>query len=71
MRIMELLNIMAKDTISSPEKSQQLRQELMEHFETKQFQRCKTMGEMVKQILRFTLKPYLSRIQRNLGKITD
>jgi hypothetical protein len=70
-RIMELLNIMAKDTISSPEKSLQLREELMEHFETKQFQRCKTMGEMVKQILRFTLKPYLSRIQRNLGKITD
>lgn len=70
-RIMDLLNIMKKDSISTDEKRIQLKDELTEHFQNKQFQRCKTMGELVKQVLRHTLKPHLSRIQRNLGKITD
>ncbi len=70
-RIMDLLNIMKKDRISTEEKQMQLKNELAEHFENKQFLRCKTMGELVKQVLRHTLKPHLSRIQRNLGKITD
>ena len=70
-RIMDLLNIMKKDNISTEEKRLQLRDELAEHFQNKQFLRCKTMGELVKQVLRHTLKPHLSRIQRNLGKITD
>ncbi len=68
-RVMELLNIMARDTISPDEKVKQLRHELAEHFGIKQFTRCKTMGEIVKQTLRHSLKPHLSRIQRNLGKI--
>jgi hypothetical protein len=62
---------MAKDTISTDEKQTQLKEELAEHFDNKLFLRCKTMGELVKQILRYSLKPHLSRIQRNLGKITD
>jgi hypothetical protein len=70
-RIMDLLNIMKKDNISTDEKRIQLKDELAEHFQNKQFHRCKTMGELVKQVLRHTLKPHLSRIQRNLGKITD
>jgi len=70
-RIMDLLNIMKKDNISTDEKRIQLKDELAGHFQSKQFLRCKTMGELVKQILRHTLKPHLSRIQRNLGKITD
>jgi hypothetical protein len=70
-RIKDLLQIMTKDNISTDEKRLQLRQELSEHFESKQFLRCKTMGEIVKQTLRYVLKPYLSRIQRNLGKIID
>ena len=70
-RIMDLLNIMKKDNISTEEKRIQLRDELTAYFQNKQFQRCKTMGELVKQVLRYTLKPHLSRIQRNLGKITD
>jgi hypothetical protein len=70
-RIMDLLNIMMKDTISTDEKRNQLRHELAEYYQHKQFLRCKTMGDLVKQVLRFTLKPHLSRIQRNLGKITD
>jgi hypothetical protein len=70
-RIIELLNIMTRDTISTPEKQDQLKNELGEFFNNKHFQRCKTMGEVVKQTLRYVLKPYISRIQRNLGKITD
>lgn len=70
-RILDLLNIMAKDHISSDEKTSQLKHELAEHFGHKQFLKCRTMGEIVKQTLRFVLKPHLSRIQRNLGKIVD
>lgn len=70
-RVMDLLNIMSRDNISTDEKRKQLRQELAEHFENKQFLRCRTMGELVKQTLRHTLRPHLSRIQKNLGKITD
>jgi hypothetical protein len=70
-RIMDLLNIMMKDKLSTDEKRDQLKEELAEHFQQKLFLRCRSMGDLVKQILRYTLKPYLSRIQRNLGKITD
>jgi hypothetical protein len=70
-RILELLNIMSGDIISTDTKKTQLKQELADHFRHKPFLRCKSMGELVKQVLRHTLKPHLSRIQKNLGKITD
>jgi hypothetical protein len=70
-RIMDLLNIMTKDRISTEEKKSQLRQELAEHFHYKNLLRCETMGDLVKQVLRLTLKPHLHRIQRNVGKISD
>ncbi|WP_121355854.1 hypothetical protein [Flavisolibacter nicotianae] len=70
-RIMDLLKIMSKDQISTDEKRVQLKNELGEHFQTTAFNRCKTMGELVKTVLRVALRPYLSRIQRNLGKIID
>lgn len=70
-RIMDLLNIMTKDKISNEEKQVQLRTELAEYINHKQLLRCKTMGDIVKQTMRYVLKPYMSRLQRNLGKITD
>ena len=70
-RIMDLLNIMARDKISTPAKRDQLRDELMDLYQSKQIQRCRSMGELVKQTLRHVLKPHLTRIQRNLGKIVD
>jgi len=70
-RIMDLLNIMSKDKISTEEKVIQLRGELGEFFNSKIIKRCKTMGEIVKQTMRHILKPYMSRLQRNIGKITD
>jgi hypothetical protein len=70
-RVKDLLDIMCEDTITTNEKREQIKLELAEHFQHSQFLRCKTMGEVIKQMLRHTLKPHLSRIQRNLGKITD
>ncbi|MGV3656887.1 MAG: hypothetical protein ACO1NX_03000 [Chitinophagaceae bacterium] len=68
-RVLDLLNIMTRDTISTNEKRAQLQHELAEHFQNPQFGRLKTMGQIVKQTLRCSLKPHLSRIQRNLGKV--
>ena len=70
-RIQELLTIMTGDVISTGEKVTQLKEALCEHFGTTHFNKCKSMGQMVKQTLRVALKPHLSRIQRNLGKIID
>jgi hypothetical protein len=70
-RILELLTIMSGDVISTTDKVAELKEALCEHFGTTQFNKCKSMGTMVKQTLRVALKPHLSRIQRNLGKIVD
>jgi hypothetical protein len=70
-RMMDILNIMSRDTISTEEKRIQLQEQLAEHFQNNHFLKCRTMGELVKQMLRYTLRPHLSRIQKNLGKITD
>jgi len=70
-RLLELLNIMARDTISTPEKCRQLSGELAAYFGNTQLLKCTSMGALVKQTLRHALRPYLSRIQKNLGKLTD
>ena len=70
-RVLELLNIMSRDVISTDAKKTQLKQELADHFQHKPFLKCKSMGDLVKQVLCHALKPHLSRIQKNLGKITD
>lgn len=70
-RITDLLNIMSHDIITTEEKREQLKEELEEFFQSTHFRRCKTMGQIVKQMLRYVLKPYLARIQKNLGKIVD
>ncbi len=70
-RTLDLLNIMSSDIISTEEKRDQLKNQLAEHFQNHQLSKCRTMGQLVKQTLRHTLRPHLSRIQKNLGKITD
>ena len=52
-RIMDLLNIMSDDIITTPEKRNQLKAELEEFFQSEIFRRCKTMGQIVKQMLAF------------------
>ncbi|GAB4091615.1 hypothetical protein [Flaviaesturariibacter terrae] len=68
-RILHLLNIMTRDTISTDEKRLQLREQLAQHFDNLQFLRCRTMGEVVKLTLRQCLKPHLQRIHKNQGRI--
>jgi len=70
-RIMDLMNIMSGDVISTEEKTNQLKQQLADHFQSNQFLRCRSMGEIVKQTLRQSLKKHLGLIQKNLGKISD
>ena len=71
-RLMELLNIMAKDKdISSTEKLLQLKTELAAHFNSPAFLKCHSMGQVVKRQLKQTLQKNLSLIQKNLSKFED
>ena len=70
-RMADLLNIMTMDQISTKNKQTQLRHELADHFESTSFLKCKTMGQIVKQTLKETLRKSLQRIRHNLGKISD
>jgi hypothetical protein len=70
-RILDLMNIMTNDVISTDEKLFQLKNQLAEHFQNNQFIRCKNMGQLVRQTLRSSLKRSLGLIQKNLGKISD
>jgi hypothetical protein len=70
-RLMELLNIMAKDHISVPAKLHQLRAELGDYFHNQQFYKCSSMGQLVKRQLKQTLQKNLKLIQKNLGKFED
>jgi hypothetical protein len=70
-RLMELLNIMAKDHISVPAKLHQLRAELGDYFHNPQFYKCGSMGQLVKRQLKQTLQKNLKLIQKNLGKFED
>ena len=70
-RVRDLLNIMSHDVISTKEKMDQLKHDLAEHFHANGILRCKSMGEIVKQTLRRSLKKSLGLIQKNLGKIRD
>jgi hypothetical protein len=69
-RLLDLLRIMTADSISSEEKTQQLKEQLGQHFDNPQFTRCRTMGDIVKLTLRQALKPHIIRIQKNQGRLT-
>ncbi len=68
-RLMELLNIMAVDEISPPEKVEQLKNELNQHFNTTIFNRCKTMGQLLKVHLKKTLRENLLLIQEKTRRL--
>jgi hypothetical protein len=70
-RVLELLNIMSNDVISTHDKLNRLKHDLAEHFKTNAMLRCKSMGDVVKQTLRYSLKKSLKLIQKNLGKDSD
>lgn len=59
-RMMELLDIMSRDNISSPEKLEQLKKELYEYFDKQpSFLKAKTMGQLVKRQLKQMLQKNL------------
>ncbi len=70
-RMKELLDIMQFDSISKPEKIQQLREELAQHFNQPQFTRCRNMGQVTKAQLKQTLHYSVSKIHKTPGMNDD
>jgi hypothetical protein len=67
-RMMDLLSIMGKDTISTPAKTQQLAEELNEHFHVTRFHSVSSMGKILKIHLKQTLAKNLFLLQKAMGK---
>jgi hypothetical protein len=71
-RVKEILDIMAKDTISTLEKLEQLKHELAVHFNsTTFFQKAKTMGQLVKMQLKQFLQKNLLLIPKTQSRFDD
>ena len=70
-RIKQLLDIMTKDEISTPVKIAQLKNELNNYHHTATFQKCKSMGDIVRTQLKQMLRKNLLLVQKNLGKNHD
>lgn len=70
-RLMELLNIMSRDHISTPDKLQQLKTELGDYFQSQHFFKCKSMGQLVKRQMKQTLQKNLLLINKSLGRFSD
>jgi len=54
-RVKDLIDAMRKDTISTPEKERQLKQELAEFHRNNDFIKCKNMGDIVRMHLKVIL----------------
>lgn len=68
-RMSELFDIMCADTISLPEKTEQLKKELTAHFsEPSSYYKAKTMGQVVKRHLKQTLQKNLMLVPKGRGK---
>ena len=70
-RIKELLDIMGADEISSPQKIAQLKNELSQYLNSSVFNKCKSMGDIVKTHMKQTLRKNLLLIQKNIGKTNE
>lgn len=71
-RVKELLDIMSKDTISTKEKLEQLKQELSQHFNASaSFSKARTMGQLVKRQLKQTLQNNLLLIPKSKSRFDD
>lgn len=70
-RMMDLISIMSKDSISHPEKVTQLRQELNKHFRNNAFDACTSMGQIVKTHLKQNLTKHFALIRQSLGKLSN
>lgn len=70
-RTKELLDIMCKDTISTPEKQNQLKNELALFHQNDAFLKCQSIGEIVKLNMKQTLLKNLKLIQKIKGRFED
>lgn len=70
-RVLELMNIMCKDTISTQEKTDQLKHELFSQSPALLQKKITSMGQVVKLHLKQTLHKNLLLIQQNLGRFED
>ncbi|SDW06580.1 hypothetical protein SAMN05444410_101154 [Hydrobacter penzbergensis] len=71
-RMKELLDIMSGDQISKPEKLEQLKRELGEHFQNPAyFSKSKTMGQLVKRQLKQTLQKNLLLVPKMKNRQDD
>lgn len=70
-RVLELLNIMCKDSISPQEKIDQLRYELFDLSGNPVLKKITSMGQIVKLHLKEMLRKNLLLIQQNLGRFED
>ncbi|MBS1574137.1 MAG: hypothetical protein JST09_02435 [Bacteroidetes bacterium] len=68
-RLMDLFNIMSRDTISPAEKTEQLKSELNAYSHSKAFNRCHSMGQIVKLHLKMMLKDNLKLIQEKTKRL--
>lgn len=70
-RIKDLLDTMSKDTISTPEKVQQLSKELSGYFNHNTYAKCKSMGQLVKTNMKHLLQKNLIYVPRLQGRYAD
>jgi len=71
-QVKDLLDIMSKDTISQPDKIDQLKHELADHFNNPGlFLKAKTMGQVVKAQMKQTLRHNLLLVPRTKGTMGD
>ena len=54
-RVGELLDLMSKEQLSTPEKTKQLNQDLAEHYQTNTFKNADTMGKIVRTHIEYLL----------------
>lgn len=64
-RMQDLTDVMIRDDISTPEKTEQLKQELIAYFgDDKYYRRARTMGQLVKAHLKYALQKTLMLLPR-------
>jgi hypothetical protein len=61
--VLDLINCMRSDQISTPEKVIQLRDELASHHQNKEFHRCTGMGDVLKLHLKCMLQGHIRRLR--------
>lgn len=57
-RVLQLLECMSKDTISTPEKVDQLRRDLLNYTKDVKFKKCNSMGELLGVAFEFVVRNY-------------